>query len=181
MRIGALFVVLGIAVATPASAQVCVGSFTDRSVASEAINVSQKWIASAAMPIETVPISDAKFIDLEERAALDQQSLGRYDLIRSHRFFAARQIERANKEIKDNLEAAKLEPRLQERAILFSASLSKFNDLSDAFNQYIAFDGNRPRPVLVKGAAHEIGYDLTMLRSSLLRNLQCTIRSLKEP
>lgn len=165
-----------------AEAQVCpTAEFGTPQARSASIEKTSQILAGITSRFEAVPPSEADYLDREERAALDAGNRARFNIVAANRFYRAYQIAKADREMKANLVAAAKDLKMKERVMLLSATLSKQIDLVEAVGEYMVQDQLLARPIQTGGAAREISYDLVILRSNILRNLQCTVQLMREP
>ncbi len=77
--------------------------------------------------IETVPPSDAEYIDREEKAALHQRNMGRWQLVFTHPFYHPRQVQKHFAVITTALAAAKKATLIGNQVMHLANALSAFS------------------------------------------------------
>ncbi len=174
--------VVAICLASSADAQLCGdrdGTLAARSNRiAEAENLLNRAIVAQ---IETVPPSDADYIDREQEAAIQQDNRARYELVYAHRFFPARQVQKHYAVISENLAAAKSARLVGDQAVYLSVVLSRYQDLGEALTSYYDVDSKRRNPVLTSNARREIAFDVSLAKQAILSALQCGVRQMREP
>jgi hypothetical protein len=177
MRI--LVIILALVATGPAWAQYCSGQHQTQASRAEVIAKVEKMLAVNLGRIETVPPDVAAYLEKESAAAIEQSNRARFEMVASHPYYKAFEIETHYKIMRENLEAARTSRAIADQAVYLSVVLARYVDLSSAIHDYITFDHNRgPKRVLTKDDTQGIYVMLPSVKSNVLLALQCGVREL---
>ena len=114
--------------------------------------------ARIASAIESVPPSEAAYIQAETSAALRDHNEARFNIAVSNRFYYPLQVHTHDKSIKETIEAAGREKSPKQQVIYLSAVLATTVDFKYAVSECIDFDQRRTPRIVI--------YDRTPRRTS---------------
>jgi hypothetical protein len=136
-------------------------------------------LRSSIRKIETVPPSDAAYIDREHSQALEQRNRARFDIVFAHPFYRAHEDHKHFNVVWENLEAARAARTVADQVIYLSVVLSRFSDLGAALSEYYAFDLRRgPNRVLGGEGVTELSFQFTIAKHRILELMQCGVRQI---
>lgn len=175
-----LLVILAHAAASPAWAQYCQKEYATQAGRTEMIGKIEKMISGPLDRIESVPPDVAEYIEKEQGAALSQSNSARFNMVTSHRFYPALQVETHYKIVRENLVAAKKAKSIADQAVFLSVVLARYTDFTEAVEDYIDVDNARQKQVLDRDTEQDIWYMLPSTKSFILLALQCGIREMEK-
>lgn len=168
-----------------AHAQLCDPQMSSLERRAAAINIVMFDLDSVFSRVEAVPPSEAEYLDREEKAALEQNSSPRFDLVFNRPYYNANKVQKSYKELRGSLEEAERSQDIIAQSISLSRALSEYTPLSDAMHAYIDFDNHRQPPIFLTTSDvwMRTTETLTGTRYQVLRVLQCALRQIsgREP
>lgn len=165
---------------TPSYSQACDPPYSgNREQIASTINRATEALSRVVSRIESVPPSEAEYIEREESAALTQDSKERFRIVLGNKFYHPLQVHKHFKVIFENLKAAQVASANADRIVFLGVVLSRYSEFASAINDYQDFDARR-KSILTSDDRRDISFTLTSQKHFILVSLQCSARQMKE-
>lgn len=145
--------------------------------------IAKVWsaVTSYLDQIEVPPPDIRAYLDSEVQAALHQRNEKRFNLVAANQYYRANELQKQYATTRQNIEASISAESVAAQVIYLSVVINRYEDLSRAFESYVAFDARRTPRVLSERVVSGAEMFLPLSKSVLLETLQCGVRQMREP